>query len=140
MSEFVLDLQAIETIALFERFTRVPAVDYIETERTVYFVVPAGSMRRLKDNQGVERLSKKMNRPVRMVELRDTPEAFLKSLFWQYGVEEATIEEGPDGDLVGRVRVSPLRKGRAIGKGGENLKALRELARRHAGITNIRLE
>ena len=139
MSEFVLDLKAIETIALFERFTRVPAVDYIETERTVYFVVPAGSMRRLKDNQGVERLSKKMNRPVRMVELRDTPEAFLKSLFWQYGVEEATIEEGTDG-LVGLVRVSPLRKGRAIGKGGENLKALRELARRHAGITNIRLE
>ena len=139
MSEFVLDLKAIETIALFERFTRVPAVDYIETERTVYFVVPAGSMRRLKDNQGVERLSKRMNRPVRMVELRDTPEAFLKSLFWQYGVEEATIEEGTDG-LVGLVRVSPLRKGRAIGKGGENLKALRELARRHAGITNIRLE
>ncbi len=139
MSEFVLDLQAIETIALFERFTRVPAVDYIETERTVYFVVPAGSMRRLKDNQGVERLSKRMKRPVRMVELRDTPEAFLKSLFWQYGVEEATIEEGPDG-LVGHIRVSPLRKGRAIGKGGENLKALRELAKRHAGITNIRLE
>ena len=139
MSEFVLDLKAIETIALFERFTRVPAVDYIETERTVYFVVPAGSMRRLQDNQGVERLSKRMNRPVRMVELRDTPEAFLKSLFWQYGVEEATIEEGTDG-LVGLVRVSPLRKGRAIGKGGENLKALRELARRHAGITNIRLE
>lgn len=140
MSKFVLDLKAIETIALFERFTRIPAVDYIETERAVYFVVPAGSMRRLKDNQGVERLSKKMNRPVRMVELRDTPEAFLKSLFWQYSVEEATIEEGPDGDLVGRVRVSPLRKGRAIGKGGENLKALRELAKRHAGITNIRLE
>lgn len=139
MSEFVLDLQAIETIAIFERFTRVPAVDYIETERTVYFVVPEGSMRRLKDNQGVERLSKRMKKPVRMVELRDTPEAFLNSLFWQYGVEEATIEEGPD-SLVGRVRVSHLRKGRAIGKGGENLKALRELARRHAGITNIRLE
>ena len=140
MSKFVLDLKAIETIALFERFTRIPAVDYIETERAVYFVVPAGSMRRLKDNQGVERLSKKLNRPVRMVELRDTPEAFLKSLFWQYSVEEATIEEGPDGDLVGRVRVSPLRKARAIGKGGENLKALRELAKRHADITNIRLE
>ncbi len=139
MSELKLDLQAIETIALFERFTRVPAIDYIQTERTVYFVVPAGSNRRLKDNQGVERLSKKMGRPVRMVELRDDPEAFLKSLFWQYGVEEAQVTEGPKG-LEGRVRVSPLRKGRAIGKGGENLKALRELARRHAEITYIVLE
>jgi N utilization substance protein A len=139
LSELKLDLQAIETIALFERFTRVPAIDYIVTERTVYFVVPAGSMRRLKDNQGVERLSGKMGKPVRMVELRDEPEAFLRSLFWQYGVEEAQVTEGPDG-LEGRVRVSPLRKGRAIGKGGENLKALRELARRHAEIMNIVLE
>jgi N utilization substance protein A len=134
-----LDLQTIETIALFERFTRVPAVDYIETERTVYFVVPKGAARKLKDSKGVESLSKKMGRPVRMVELREGPEAFLRSLFWQYGVEEASLEESPEGP-VGRVRVSPLRKGRAIGKGGENLKALRELARRHAGIANIVLE
>ena len=124
---------------MFERFTRVPALDILETERAVYFVVPAGSMRRLKDNRGVEGLSKRMGRTVRMVELRDEPEDFLKSLFWQYGVEEASLEETPDG-LVGRVRVSPLRKGRAIGKGGENLKALRELARRHADIVDIHLE
>jgi N utilization substance protein A len=134
-----LDLQAIETIALFERFTRVPAIDYIETERAVYFVVPEGSMRRLKDNQGVDRLSKKMGRPLRMVELRKGTEAFLKNLFWQYGVEECSIEETSEG-VIGRVRVSPLRKGRAIGKGGENLKALRELAKRHAGIIRIHLE
>jgi len=137
--EVVLDLQAIETIALFERYTRVPAIDYLETERTVYFVVPAGSMRRLKDSPGVDRLSKKMGKPVRAVEVREDPEAFLKSLFWQYGVEEASIEESPDG-LVGRVRVSPLRKGRAIGKGGENLKALRVIANRHGGIIHIHLE
>jgi N utilization substance protein A len=134
-----LDLQAIETIALFEKFTRVPAVDFIETERAAYFVVPAGSMRRLKDNDGVDRLSKKMGRSVRMVELRDKPDAFLKSLFWQYGVEESSVEDTGEG-LVGRVRVSPLRKGRAIGKGGENLNALRELAKRHAGIERIVLE
>jgi N utilization substance protein A len=140
LSEVVLDLQAIETIALFERYTRIPAIDWLETERTVYFVVPAGSTHRLKDNPGIDRLSKKMGKPVRAVELREEPEAFLKSLFWQYGVEEASIEEGPDGRLVGRVRVSPLRKGRAIGKGGENLKALRVLADRHGGIAHIHLE
>lgn len=139
MSEVVFDLQAIETIALFERFTRVPAIDYLDTERTVYFVVPAGSMHRLKDNQGVERLSKKMGKPVRLVEIRDDPEAFLRSLFWQYGVEEVSVEDTSDG-LVGRVRVSPLRKGRAIGKGGENLKALRVLAKRHAEVAHIHLE
>jgi len=139
LSEFTLDLQAIETIALFEKFTRVSAMDYIETERTVYFVVTNGGGRRLKDNPGVDRLSKRMGKAVRTIEHRDQPEAFLRSLFWQYGIEEASVEAGPDGP-VGRVRVSPLRKGRAIGKGGENLKALRELARRHAGLVNIVLK
>lgn len=139
MSEIILDLQAIETIALFEKFTRVSAMDYIETDRTVYFVIPNGGNRRLRENPGMDRLSKRMGKAVRAIEHRDQPEAFLRSLFWQFGIEEASVEEGPDGP-VGRVRVSPLRKGRAIGKGGENLKALRELARRHAGLVNIVLE
>ena len=139
MADLRLDLQAIEMIALFEKMTRVAAVDMLETERSAYFVVPRGSARRLRDNPGVERLSKRMGKAIRFVEQRDKPVEFLKSLFWSYGVEEATVEEGPEG-LTGRVRVSPLRKGRAIGKGGENLKALRELARRHAGIVAIVLE
>jgi N utilization substance protein A len=139
LTEVRLDLQAIETIAMFEKHTRVTALDYIETDRTVYFVVPKGSRHRLKDNQGVERLSKKLGKNVQAIELRQDPEAFLRSLFWAYGVEEASIEERANGP-VGRVRVSPLRKGRAIGKGGENLKALRELARRHAGLVDVILE
>jgi N utilization substance protein A len=134
-----LDLQAIETIALFERLTRVPAIDYMENDRAVYFVVPEGSMRQLREGKGVERLSQKMGRPIRMVEHRNDPEEFLRSLFWQYGVEEVSLEQTPEG-LVGRVRVSPLRKGRAIGKGGGNLKVLRELARRHSDIVHIQLD
>ena len=75
---------------------------------------------------------------VRLVELPTDPEAFLKSLFWHYGVEDVSVQEGPDG-LHARVSVSPLRKGRAIGKGGENLNALRELARRHVGVAYLAL-
>ncbi len=139
MADIKLDLDAIERIALFERMTRVDALDCVETKQVAYFVVPRGSMRRLKDNPGVERISKKMGKTVRMVEHRDDPEAFLKQLFWHYGVEAVSVEDGPDGPQ-GRVRVSPLRKGRAIGKGGENLNALRELARRHVGLGGIILE
>lgn len=139
MSEVKLDLHAIEKIAIFERYTKVPANDYLETSNNAYFVVPRGSMRRLSNNEGVERLSKKMGKSIRMVEMRDDPEALLRSLFWHYGVESISVQEGPQG-LEGRVRVSPLRKGRAIGKGGENLNALRELALRHGGIVKVTLE
>jgi N utilization substance protein A len=139
LADIKLDLQAIERIALFERMTRVNAIDCIETSQVAYFVVPRGSMHRLKENPGVDRMSKKMGKALRMVEHRDDAEAFLRQLFWHYGVESASVEDGPQG-AQGRVRVSPLRKGRAIGKGGENLNALRELARRHVGLEGIVLE
>ena len=104
-----------------------------------YFVVPRGSMGRLKENQGLEHLGRKLGKTIRLIEAKEDPVEFLHSLFWHYGVEQARCEEGPEG-LVGRVRVSPLRKGRAIGKGGETLKALRELAKRHVGLVNLVLE
>jgi N utilization substance protein A len=139
VSELKLDLQAIELIALFERFTRVQANDFLETPQVAYFVVPRGSLGRLKESRGLEKLGKKLGKTVRLVEHRDEPVDFLRSLFWHYGVEEVSCDKGPEG-LVGRVRISPLRKGRAIGKGGENLKALRELAKRHVGIGHLILE
>ena len=139
MVDIKLDLQTIERIAMFERMTGVHAMDCLETQQVAYYVVPRGSVRRLRNGNGVERLSKKLGKNVRLVEHRDNPESFLRSLFWHYGVDSATVEEGPSGPQ-GRVRVSPLRKGAAIGKGGENLNALRELARRHAGLEGIILE
>ena len=136
MPDIRLDLQAIEMIAMCERMTKVPATDFVETGQIIYFVVPSGSMRKMSGNQGIERLSKRLGKTVRMVETSEEPEGFLRNLFWHYGVEEVSIQEGPDG-LHARVSVSPLRKGRAIGKGGENLNALRELARRHVGVANL---
>ncbi len=139
MADIKLDLQAIERIALFQSMTRVDAMDCVETQQVAYFVVPRGSVGRLKDSAGVERLSKKLGKNLRLIEHRDEPEAFLRSLFWHYGVENVSVEQGPHG-LQGRVHISPLMKGRAIGKGGENLKALRELAKRHVGLEGIVLE
>ena len=136
MADIRLDLQAIEMIAMCERMTKVTATDFVETGQTIYFVVPRGSMRKMRGNQGIERLSKRVGKAVRMVEASDEPEGFLRNLFWHYGVEEVSVHEGSDG-LHARVSVSPLRKGRAIGKGGENLNALRELAKRHVGVTSL---
>ncbi len=139
MVDIKLDLQAIERIALFQRMTGVDALDRVETTQVAYFVVPRGSVGKLKDSARLERLSKKLEKNVRLIEHRDEPEAFLKSLFWHYGVENVSVEQGPQG-RQGRVRISPLMKGRAIGKGGENLKALRDLAKRHVGLEGIVLE
>lgn len=139
MSDIRLDLQAIQQMALFERMTKVAAIDCLETTKVAYFIVPRGAGKRLSGNPGVERLGKQLGKSVRFVEIRTDPEAFLRQLFWAYGVQRVSVEEGPEG-LRGRVAVSPLTKGKAIGKGGENLNALRELARRHVGVVGITLE
>ena len=100
MVDIKLDLQAIERIAMFERMTGVQALDCLETQQVAYFVVPRGSARRLRNGEGVDRLSKKMGKNVRTVEHRDDPEGFLRSLFWHYGVDSATVEEGPAGGFT----------------------------------------
>ena len=139
MVDIKLDLEAIERIALFQSMTGVDTLDRVETSQVAYFVVPRGFVGKLRDSARLERLSKKMGKIVRLIEHRDEPEAFLRSLFWHYGVESVSVEQGRKG-FQGRVRVSPLMKGRTIGKGGENLKALRELAKRHVGLDGIILE
>ena len=141
MTEFTLDLEAIQQMALFERQTGVDAIDYLMTPVAAFYVVPEGTLHRVLNagKAGLDRLAKKLGRRVEVVELSADPERFVRGLFHAYGVEGVTMEDGPAGRRA-RVRIDPHRKGSAIGKGGANLNALRALAQRHAGVAGIVVE
>ena len=141
MTEFTLDLEAIQQMALFERQTGVGAVDCLMTPAAAFYVVPEGTLHRVlhAGKAGLDRLAKKLGRRVEVVELSADPERFVRGLFHAYGVEGVTMEDGPAGRRA-RVRIDPHRKGSAIGKGGANLNALRALAQRHADVAGIVVE
>jgi N utilization substance protein A len=141
LTEFTLDLESMQQMALFERQTGVGAVDCLMTPAAAFYVVPEGTLHRVlgTGRTGLDRLAKKLGRRVEVVELSSDPERFVRGLFHAFGVEEVAMEDVPEGTRA-RVRVDPHRKGSAIGKGGANLNALRVLAQRHAGIAGIVLE
>ena len=140
LADFTLDAETLQQLVLFERSTGIAAVDCMLTANCAFYVVPEGAGRRAYGaREGIDRLSRRLGRRVEVVERAEGPEAFLRSLFRPYGVEDVALEEGPSG-VRARVRVDPRRKGLAIGKGGVNLNALRTLARRHAGVEHIVLE
>ncbi len=139
MADITLDGEMLQQIAMFERTTGVPAMDCLLTPGCAYFVVGRGAARRAQRGEGIERLSKRLGRRVELVERREGPEAFVRGLFRRYGLESVELEETPEG-LRARVRVRITRKAQAIGRGGENLNALRALAARHAGVVSIVLD
>jgi N utilization substance protein A len=139
LADITLDGEMLQQIALFERTTGVPAMDCLLTAGCAYFVVRKGGARRAQRGEGIERLSKRLGRRIELVESRKEPEAFMRSLFRPYGLESVELEETPEG-LKARVKVRVTRKAQAIGRGGENLNALRALAARHAGVVSIVLD
>ncbi len=140
MTDITLDAETLQQLVLFERSTGVAAIDCLMTPGCAFYVVPEGAGRRLRGaHEAIDRLSRRLGRRVEVVERAEGPEAFLRSLFRPYGVESVSMEEGPSG-VRARVKVDPKRKGLAIGKGGVNLNALRELASRYAEVKHIVLE
>lgn len=143
MADITLDIETMQHMAMFERSCGVAPVDCLMTTMAAFFVVPEGAYRRIRASRDVQarldRFSKRLGRRLEVVERSRDAETFVRGLFRPYGLEEITIESGPDGARA-RVSVDSRRKGLAIGKGGSNLNALRELARRHAGIQHIVLE
>lgn len=140
MADITLDIETMQHMALFERSCGIAPVDCLMTAVAAFFVVPEGASRRIRASKDVQsrldRFSKRLGRRLEVVERSRDAESFIRGLFRPYGVEEVTIESGPDGTRA-RVTVDSRRKGIAIGKGGANLNAMRELARRHAGIQHI---
>jgi N utilization substance protein A len=70
------------------------------------------------------------------VEFSDDPEQFIRNVFYIYDVQDVKIEDR--GNIKhATVTVDPKVKGRAIGKGGKNLKIARDIVNRHHDIQSI---
>jgi N utilization substance protein A len=129
------DLRALQ---LFERVTRARAIDFVQLDDRIVFVVEHGQLRRALGPQArsLNKLKELFEKPVDIVEFSDDPAKFLKNIFHQYEVLEVAL-----GEKAGRkhatVSVKPDEKGRAIGKGGRNLKVAQMLASRHTDIQSV---
>jgi N utilization substance protein A len=129
-----LETNAIRTIAAFEKITKVHARDCMITDDYVYFVVDSEKMGLAVGKNGVtiKEVSKILGKPVKLFGYKDTPEEFIKNAIT--GVKSINISNGSV-----LLTVEPKIKVMVIGRNGGNIKAIKELLRRHFSIENIRL-
>ncbi len=126
-------------IAIFEQLTNVDVLDYVELEDFVVFMVRKGEVGKAV-GKGGRRLSDLSHllggKRIKVVEHSEDLKEFLVNAMLPANVRDVEIVER-DGKVTAIVRVTEEEKGKAIGKGGRNLRAVKELARRHFGVEKL---
>ena len=128
----------IQAFALFERVTHARAKDFVKLDDRIVFVVEPGELNKALGPQArsLHKLKDLFERPVDIVEFSDEPAEFLKNIFHHYNVSDVKFSQKGERKHA-TVTVNPEDKGRAIGKGGRNLKVAQMLASRHTDIQSV---
>jgi len=128
-------------IAKFEQITGAAAIDVIrddEGERIIVVVRPKQLGKAIgRGGVNVKAASEAFGRPVDVVEMAETPEAFVMSALAPARVESVKIVEHRDGTRVASVTVNTEDRGIAIGREGRNVARARILVRRHFDLNNV---
>jgi N utilization substance protein A len=135
--------EARRCIALFEDETGAAATDCVidDAHDRVLVLVAPGEMAQAigPDGQNVDRVERRLDRTVSLVEDADDPAAFVANALAPAVVHNVTISEVGDGDRVAYAEVDEADRGVAIGADGRTIEAARTLARRRFDITDVEL-
>ena len=133
-ADIVLTEDTLRYIALFEQITRANAIDCMDTEDKLVFVVEKGqgNIAVGKKGEHVIKLKEKTGKNIQVVEYSEDPEQFVKNVFHIYNPQKVVIEQ--------RGNIDPKLKGRAIGKAGKNLRIARDIVNRHHEIQSISVD
>ncbi|MHA3964032.1 MAG: NusA-like transcription termination signal-binding factor [Candidatus Thorarchaeota archaeon SMTZ1-45] len=141
MGRVKLSMEDMALIARFEQITGAAAIDVIrddEGERIIVVVRPKQLGKAIgRGGVNVKAASEAFGRPVDVVEMAETAEAFVMSALAPARVESVKIIEQRDGTRVASVTVNTEDRGIAIGREGRNVARARILVRRHFDLNNV---
>lgn len=140
-AEIVLTEDTLRCMRLFGEITKTTAIDCMETEDKLVFVVEEGKGNTAvgKSGKHVILLKEKTGKNIQVVENSADPKQFVMNVFHIYNPQKVEIEQR--GNIThATVTVDPKLKGRAIGKAGKNLKIARDIVARHHEIQSISVD
>jgi len=130
-----LDIEAMQTTALFERVTRAHVKDCIRGDSQVTFIVAPGEMAKAigKGGANVKKITGMLKKPVVLIEYNEDPVAFVKGL-----VKVKNIDISRSDNNI-RIQCADARtKGQVYGRDRENIKHIQTLLDRcYTGITVV---
>ena len=126
------DFRAIST---FETITKVYPKDCLITEDTIFFLIDGKkiSLAIGKGGSTIKEVSRHLGKSVKLFEYSEDPQTFIKNMV--PSAQEVKIEKG-NVDIT----VPSKERSAVIGREGKNIKAIKEFAIRHLGVTNLRLK
>ena len=130
-----LETNSLRAITAFQKVTGVDVKDCLVTEGCVYFLVGPGRLGRAigKGGNSIKELRRIFDKPVRIFEYSDSPEGMIKNMI--PGASNMEIEE----DCI-KVFVPAENRSEVIGRGGRNIKAIKEFLSRHFRIKRLILK
>ena len=138
MAEVRFTEDTLRYASLFQDVTRTTVMDCLNTPDRIIFVVRPGEIGRAigKRGENVAKLRRLLNRDILVVEFSAVPKEFIANIFRSYQVKKVQIEQR--GTVThATVTVEATLKGKAIGRGGRNLRVARDLISRHFPIESV---
>lgn len=131
MREF--DTDAIKLIATFENITKTEVRDCI-TNDSIYFLVNPGKIAVAigKGGQTIKSAEKSLNKQIKIFEWAEDSESFIKNMIPQ--AQKIAITNG-----MAQITLNTKDRGAVFGKGGSNIKAIREFLFRNSNITELKV-
>ena len=129
-----LGTQSIRTIAAFEKIIRVHARDCLIMEDSIYFLVDPDKIGFAigKNGSNIREASRAFGKTVRLFAYYNKPEEMLRAMI----PTAKSIDMGEDAVSL---TVPAEDRVAIIGKGGRNIKAIKEIMKRHFDINTVRL-
>ncbi len=127
--------EEIQALAVFERATGTYARDCIKDGDSIYFVVENGKMGSAigKGGANIKKVREKLKLNVKVFEYAENPREMIKKM-----IPSATSVEIKGDEAL--VSIPPKAKSAVIGPRGKNIKAIKELLKRHFNIKNLKLK
>ena len=136
-----ISAEQLQLISLLERETGAQAMDVLGSPESVVFLVKQGDLGKAigKNGTSLQKLSRKMGKRVEFVEFNESLDGFLGNLFKPVQIHEIQKNSALDGGQSIVLKVDFQNKGLAIGKGGSKINRARELAKRHFGVSELKI-
>ncbi|MFB6076192.1 MAG: NusA-like transcription termination signal-binding factor [Candidatus Aenigmatarchaeota archaeon] len=124
--------ETIELMNIFSEITNVDARDCISGEDRIYFLVEPGKAGLAigKNGKSIKKLQKALNKRVKVFEYSEDEKDFVKSM-----IPEAKNINIKDDKAI--VKISKKDRGKVIGKGGSNIKKVREFIKRNSVLEGL---
>ncbi|MBC7128853.1 MAG: NusA-like transcription termination signal-binding factor [Thermoplasmatales archaeon] len=125
-------------INIAEGFIHTPIIDCVGKEDRITFIVEKGRLGKAvgKEAKNIKKLEEIFKKEVRIVEYDTDIKQFIVNLFKPFKLDKIIFDEK---EKKASVVVNPNDKGKAIGKDGRNIKIIREIAKRHHDIEELKV-